>query len=130
MKPVRPDMKQPATKATVRHVPDCANDRASVVSPSTVFFTAVDVRNTTTASGIRMMAIVLNCRFRYASAPSWIALAISFIFGVPSSSASTFRIKKNPTAIARSAVSAEPMRMAHSPPLSSKIWIAAFGGQD
>ena len=28
-----------------------------------------------------MTAIVLNCRCRYAIAPSWIALAISIIFG-------------------------------------------------
>ena len=28
MKPVRPDMKQPAMNASVRNVPDCANDNA------------------------------------------------------------------------------------------------------
>ena len=48
-------------------------------------------------------------------APSWIALAISFIFGVPASSASTRRVSTKPTARARRAVSAEPIRITHSP---------------
>ena len=34
-------------------------------------------------------ASVRNCRFRYAAAPSCTALAISCIFGVPSSARST-----------------------------------------
>ena len=61
MKPVRPDMKQPATNASVRNVPDWANDSASVPSS---FLTAADVTNTTTASGTRITPIVLNCRRR------------------------------------------------------------------
>ena len=36
-----------------------------------------------------MTTIVLNWRLRYAIAPSWIASAISTIFGVPVSAAST-----------------------------------------
>src|ERR1700741_2162579 len=53
MNPVRPDMMQPATTAPGRHEPDCTNDNASVPS---AFFTAVDVRNTMTASGVRNTA--------------------------------------------------------------------------
>ena len=55
--------------------------------------TFVDVTNTTIASGTRITPIVLNWRLRYARAPSWIALAISIIFGVPWSSASTSRMR-------------------------------------
>ena len=61
--------------------------RSCSASVPSGFMIAVDVRNTMTASGTRMTAIVLNWRFRYAEAPSWIALAISCIFGVPSSCA-------------------------------------------
>ena len=61
MKPVRPDMTQPATKASVRKVPDSANDSAS--SPFG-FFDSVEVTNTMTASGMRMTAIVRNWRLR------------------------------------------------------------------
>ena len=38
---------------------------------------------TIAANGTRITAIVRNWRFRYAAAPSWIAVAISIIFGVP-----------------------------------------------
>ena len=61
MKPVRPDRKQPSTNAPVRKPPDAANDNAT---PPSARFTAVDVRNTTIASGTRITPIVLNCRFR------------------------------------------------------------------
>jgi hypothetical protein len=118
MKPVRPDMKQPRTNAPVRNSPDFTYDSArwlgTLFRPSV--FTFVDVRNTITASGTRITRIVLNCRRRYAIAPSWIAWAISFIFSVPSSWASTPLIKKNPTVRASSAVATEPSRIAHSPP--------------
>ena len=61
MKPVRPDKKHPPMKASVRNRPDSANDSASVPFGST---TSVDVTNTMTATGTRMMAMVLNCRRR------------------------------------------------------------------
>ena len=61
MKPVSPDKKQPSTKRRVRNPPDSANVNAT---PPSACFTAVDVANTTIASGTRMTAIVLNCRFR------------------------------------------------------------------
>jgi hypothetical protein len=51
----------PATKASVRNSPDSKKLRAD--SPSG-FRTSVEVRNTMMASGTRMTAIVLNCRFR------------------------------------------------------------------
>ena len=57
------------------------------------FTTSVEVTNTTMASGIRITAIVLNWRRRYAIAPSWIAEAISIIVGVPWSAARTPRIR-------------------------------------
>ena len=61
MKPVRPDKRQPATKASVRNVPDSANDSASTPLG---FSTATDVTNTMIASGMRMYPIVRNWRFR------------------------------------------------------------------
>ena len=64
MKPVRPDMKQPATKATVRHSPDWANDRATPPPTRSGLTTSVAVKNTTTTSGRRMSAMVLNWRAR------------------------------------------------------------------
>ena len=61
MKPVRPDMKQPAMKARVRKRPDSPKDRA--VEPSGLRI-SVEVRKTRTASGMRMMAMVRNWRRR------------------------------------------------------------------
>ena len=118
MKPVSPDMKQPSTNAPVRNTPDFTYDNArwlgTPLRPSV--FTLVEVRNTITASGTRITRIVLNCRLRYAIAPSWIAFAISFILSVPSSSREHTFIKKKPTPSASSAVTTEPIRIAHSPP--------------
>ena len=91
MNPVSPDNMPPATNASVRKMPDAPNDNASELSAGLMTF--VDVRNTMTASGTRITPMVLNWRFRYAIAPSWIALAISFIFGVPWSAASTPRMR-------------------------------------
>ncbi len=61
MNPVRPDMRQPATKARLRNSPDSKKLRASPPSGPT---TAVDVRNTTITSGTRMIPMVRNCRRR------------------------------------------------------------------
>ena len=47
--------------ASVRNVPDSANDSASTPLG---FSTATEVTNTMTASGMRMKPIVRNCRFR------------------------------------------------------------------
>jgi hypothetical protein len=48
-------------KANVRNAPDCTND--SAVSPPGLMISVL-VRNTMAAKGTRMMAIVLNWRFR------------------------------------------------------------------
>ena len=66
MNPVRPESRQPATNASVRNRPDWANVRPDdAFGPArSGLVTSVDVTNTTTASGIRITAIVLNCRFR------------------------------------------------------------------
>ncbi len=57
MKPVRPDIVQPARKARVRNRPDWKKDSASVPSGLATF---TDVRKTMIANGIRMTTIVLN----------------------------------------------------------------------
>ncbi len=80
MKPVNPDRNAPAMNAIVRNRPDWALVSATTPSGSTIL---VDVRNTIAATGIMITAMVLNCRRRYAAAPTWIASAISIIFGVP-----------------------------------------------
>ena len=66
MNPVRPESMQPAMNASVRKVPDWTNVRPDDAfgDASSGFVTSVEVTNTTTASGIRITAIVLNCRFR------------------------------------------------------------------
>ncbi len=51
------------------------------------------------ASGTTMMAIVRNWRDKNASAPSCTAWAISFIFDVPWSKASTLRASSRPAAM-------------------------------
>ncbi len=64
-KPVSPDSAHPAMNASVRKMPDCAN--VSPDDPPTAiagFTTSVDVTKTTIASGIRITAMVLNCRRR------------------------------------------------------------------
>ena len=104
--------------ASVRHVPACPKLSASLPSG---FLIAVEVRNTMIASGTRMTAIVLNWRRRYAEAPSWIALAISFIFGVPSSCAMTFFASKAHDDGDERCTAGENST-AHSPPLRMKSW--------
>ena len=90
MKPVRPDSTHPAMNARVRNMPGLPNVRPETrLGDSSGLNTSVDVTNTTIASGIRMTAIVLNWRRRYAIAPSWMAAAISIIFGVPWSASRT-----------------------------------------
>jgi hypothetical protein len=64
MKPVRPDMRQPATNASVRNRPDSTNDRATPPPADSGLTTSVEVRKTRMVRGIRMKPIVRNCRFR------------------------------------------------------------------
>ncbi len=61
MNPVRPERNAPAMNASVRKVPDAANE--SAVEPSGLS-TSVEVANTKIATGTRMMPIVRNCRRR------------------------------------------------------------------
>ncbi len=67
-KPMAPEKRQPTMKAAVRKMPDCRKDITSS-PPMTLFpptsrtgilLIAVEVRNTTMASGITMMPIVRN----------------------------------------------------------------------
>ena len=61
MNPVRPDIRQPPMNAIVRKSPDFQNSSATPPSGLTTF---VDVMNTSTANGTRMMPMVRNWRFR------------------------------------------------------------------
>ena len=74
MKPVSPDMNAPAMNARVLKVPALAIDErpALPVRPrmSSGCSALVEVKKTTTATGIRITAIVRNCLLRYAIAPS------------------------------------------------------------
>ena len=113
-------MMPPATKARVRRRPGL---RRSVRATSPLaFLISVEVTKTMAASGMRITAIVLNWRLRYADAPSWIALAISIIFGVPWSWARTSFIRTKPTARASRAEMPDSERIAHSPPFSTNSW--------
>ena len=75
-------------------MPAWAKLRATVPSGRV---TLVAVKKIRTARGTTMMAIVRNWRFKNASAPSWIAWAISRILAVPVSAASTPRARMRPT---------------------------------
>ena len=69
MKPTRAENSAPTRKNTGRPT------RTAVVSDGS----RNSSRNTSTAKAAK----VRNCRERYAAAPSWTALEISIIFGVP-----------------------------------------------
>jgi hypothetical protein len=56
----------------------------------------VAVKKMRMASGMTMIPMVRNWRFKKASAPSWMAVAISRILGVPVSWATTFRASRRP----------------------------------
>ena len=124
MNPVSPDITQPAMNASVRNSPEAAkespDEASSGFTPTRAnasrsgLATSVAVANTMIASGMRITAIVLNWRLRYAMAPSWIASAISIMVGVPCSAASTPFMRKKPTTMARSAVTAEKISQNHS----------------
>jgi len=62
-------------------------------SPCSAFSGTGSAKNSTTVRAARNTPSVLNWRRRYALAPSWIAFAISRIFGVPSDAASTSRTR-------------------------------------
>ena len=65
MNPMAPEKMAPTMKARVRKVPDWAKVRETPrTSPSASLLIAVEVRNTTTATGTTMMAMVRNWRRR------------------------------------------------------------------
>ncbi len=68
-------------------------------TPPSGFTTLVAVKKMRMASGMMIMTMARNWRARNASAPSWIALAISFIFNVPWSAARTLRASSRPEAM-------------------------------
>ena len=80
MMPVMPEKVAPTRKARARYRPDSPKLKATEPSGLT---TLVAVRNTSTARGTTMMRITRNCRRRKATAPSWMAPAISRMVAVP-----------------------------------------------
>ena len=75
-----------------------------------------------TASGITIRAIVRNWRARNASAPSWMALAISRILGVPWSAARTPRAKNTPAMMPTAPATRAKINQAQSLPVRTKAW--------
>ncbi len=67
--------------------------------PPSGFTTLVAVKKMRMASGMMIMTMARNWRARNASAPSWTAWAISFIFSVPWSAARTLRASSRPAAM-------------------------------
>ena len=84
MKPVRPGERQPGDERDrAPHAGLAEGEPDEPPSEPFGFSTSTEVTNTRTATGTRITAMVRNCRRRYAIAPSWMAAAISIIFGVP-----------------------------------------------
>ena len=69
-----------------------------------------------------MIPIVLNCRARNASAPSWMALAMSFIDAVPWSAASTPRTRNRATTMAAMEQMMAKYSQSFSLLVSEKLW--------
>ena len=88
----------------------------------TVWVTLVAVKKMRTAKGTMMIPMVLNCRARKASAPSWMALAMSFIEAVPWSAARTPRTSSSATTMAATAQTSAKYSHIFSLLFSKKIW--------
>ena len=86
-----------------------------------VWVTLVAVKKIRMASGMMMMPIVLNWRERNASAPSWIALAMSCILAVPWSAARTPRTRNSATTMAASEQASAKYSQSFSELSSEKI---------
>ncbi len=71
--------------------------------------------------------MVLNWRRRYAAAPSWIAVAISCIFGEPWLAASTSRTRTPATASASSAITSTTMTHVRLAPATVTAPLATAG---
>ena len=87
-----------------------------------MWVTLVAVKKMSTASGMMMIPMVLNCRARKASAPSWMALAMSFIEAVPWSAARTPRTRKRATTMEATAQTSAKYSQVFSVLCSVKIW--------
>jgi hypothetical protein len=68
-----------------------APTRKKIGRPTRTALLSAGSRNSRRKTRTAKTASVLNWRDRYAAAPSWTALAISIIFGVPCPAASTSR---------------------------------------
>jgi len=119
MNPVRPENAAPMRKQTTRQIPFCENVIATDPSART---TLVAVKKMSTARGTTMSAIVRNCRRRNASAPSWIALAISRIRSDPESAASTPRATITPATMPITPQAITAQRISRSCEVSTKFW--------
>ena len=119
MNPVSPENAAPMRKHTTRQMPFWVKDIATELSGRT---TLVAVKKMRTARGTTISAIVRNWRFKKASAPSWIALAISRIFGEPGSAASTPRTRNSPAAMPITPQAITPQRIRRSFEDSVKFW--------
>ena len=88
----------------------------------TGWVTLVAVKKMSTASGTMMIPMVLNCRARKASAPSWTALAMSTMEAVPESVASTPRTRRSATTMAAKAQTNARYSQVFSLPEKTKAW--------
>ena len=68
------------------------------------------------------MPMARNCRRRKATAPSWMAAAISRILAVPWSARSTPRMSPRPTARPNTATTSTTTSHVFSAPDSTKFW--------
>ena len=84
-------------------------------------------RNSTKKTITAKTARVLNCRLRYADAPSWTAPAISFIFSVPSSAARTSRTRTAATPRAASPMTATMTTIVRLLPVNSIMGLLDMG---
>ena len=100
-------------------MPAWAKLRATVPSGR---FTVVAVKKMRTASGTTMMRMVRNWRFKNASAPSWMARAISRILSVPVSAASTPRARMSPVAMPTTPATMATTSQVQSAPAMWKAW--------
>ncbi len=90
--------------------------------PPSGLTTLVAVKKMRMASGMMMITMARNWRARNASAPSWIARAISFILAVPWSKASTFRASSRPAAMPTMPATRQMYSQVLSVPPRWKAW--------
>ena len=84
--------------------------------------TLVAVKKMRTARGTTMMAMARNWRRRKASAPSWMAAAISRILGVPCVGGQDPPIRIRPTTMPKSGGGQGETSQTFSVPVRTKLW--------